>query len=180
MSSTTLTRAVLDKYPNQIFVETGTLWGDAVQIALDCGFGKIYTIELNADLVANARRRFSTEISQGRVHVIEGDSFQLFPKILGHLLAPATFWLDAHWDGGPVGRFKCPLPTELDALMEHPIRTHSLLIDDRRLLGQPNGNWGSDVYESDIIEKIKKINPLYEISYEPGYVPDDIIAAVAR
>ena len=28
--------------------------------------------------------------------------------------APATFWFDAHWDGGPMGDYKCPLPFELE------------------------------------------------------------------
>lgn len=180
MTTTTLSRAVLEKYPNPVFIETGTLWGDAVQVALDCGFTTIYTIELNPELAENARQRFSTEIQQGRVGVLEGDSFEIFPKLVAELTEPATFWLDAHWDGGPVGRYKCPLPMELDALLVHPIRTHTLLIDDRRILGQANSNWGAGIYESEILETIRKINPAYAISYEPGWIPDDIIAAVVR
>jgi hypothetical protein len=180
MTTTTLSRAVLEKYPNPVFVETGTLWGDAVQVALDCGFETIYTIELNPELAENARKRFHKEIAQGRVGVLEGDSFELFPKLVAELAAPTTFWLDAHWDGGPVGRYKCPLPMELEALLAHPIRNHTLLIDDRRIMGQANSNWGANVYEADVRATIMQINPEYVISYEPGWIPDDIIAAVVR
>lgn len=180
MTTTTLKHSVLEKYPNKIFIETGTLWGDAVQVALDCGFQTVYTIELNPELAENARRRFSKEIEQGRVGVLEGDSFEIFPKLVAEIPDTATFWLDAHWDGGPVGRYKCPLPMELDALLAHPIKTHTLLIDDRRILGKVNSNWGAGVEESEILATIKKINPNYLVSYEDGWVPDDIIAAVVR
>ncbi len=180
MTTTTLKHSVLEKYHNKIFVETGTLWGDAVQVALDCGFETVYTIELNPELAENARRRFEQEIKQGRVGVLEGDSFEIFPKLVSELSDPVTFWLDAHWDGGPVGRYKCPLPMELDALLVHPIKTHSLLIDDRRILGQANSNWGAGILESEILETIKKINPDYIVTYEDGFIPNDVIAAVIR
>ena len=41
--STTLSKDVLSKYKNDIFVETGTLWGEAIDIALELGFKKIYS-----------------------------------------------------------------------------------------------------------------------------------------
>jgi hypothetical protein len=52
------------------------------------------------------------------------------------------------------------------------------MIDDRRCFGI--GNWGAGIIESDIISKVKDINPLYEIAYENGCIPDDIITAVIK
>ena len=180
MTTTTLKKSVLDKYPNQIFVETGTLWGDAIQLALDCGFQTVYSIELDPRLVKSARARFAEQIDRGQAGILEGDSFDIFPQLVQLLEEPATFWLDAHWDGGTLGKYKCPLPMELEALLAHHIKTHTLLVDDRRIFGQPNSNWGQNINESEIIATIKQINPNYKISFEDGWVPNDIIAAVIQ
>jgi hypothetical protein len=175
--STTLKHEVLQKYKNDIFVETGTLWGDAVQVALDCGFKKIYSIELDPQKVKVNSERFENEIKSGVVTIIEGDTFKVFSRVLKKVTSQATFWLDAHWDGGPVGQYKCPLPFELKALLKHPIKTHTLLIDDRRLFGEIGSNWGEGLDEKVLIESIIKINPDYKISFEDGCIPNDIIVA---
>jgi hypothetical protein len=175
---TTLSKAVLEKYPNDIFVETGTLYGEAVRLAIVCGFKKIYSIEINPDLVQSNRQQFAEYIERGQVEIIEGDTFVVFPELIKRLDGRTTFWLDAHWDGGPVGVVKCPLPMELDAIHQHPIKNHTIMIDDRRCFGI--GNWGAGIVESEIITKVKDINPLYEIAYEDGCIPNDIITAVIR
>ncbi len=36
---------------------------------------------------------------------------------------------------------------ELEALLEHPIKTHTLLVDDRRIFGLSGSNWGEDLDE---------------------------------
>ena len=41
-----LKKEILEKYPNKYFVETGTHIGNSVQLALDCGFEKIITMEI--------------------------------------------------------------------------------------------------------------------------------------
>jgi hypothetical protein len=175
---TTLTKEVLEKYPNDIFVETGTLYGEAVRLAIICRFKKIYSIEINPDLVKLNRLQFADLIERGSLEIIEGDTTQVFPELIKRLEGRATFWLDAHWDGGPMGTVKCPLPMELEAIREHTIKNHTIMIDDRRCFGI--GNWGAGIVESDIISKVKEINPLYEIAYENGCIPDDIITAVIK
>ena len=35
------------KYPNPVFVETGSLMGDGIQQALEAGFQKVISIELS-------------------------------------------------------------------------------------------------------------------------------------
>jgi hypothetical protein len=175
--STTLSIEVLSKYKNEIFCETGTLWGEAIDVAIQCGFKKIYSIELDKEKVSSAQKKFSQQIEDGLVFIIEGDSSVVFPDLVKKLQEPTTFWLDAHWDGGPQGQRKCPLLDELGALLAHPLKNHSLLIDDRRLLGKRKSNWGKDVSEKDVVDLVKKINPQYKIVYEDGHIEDDIIAA---
>ena len=58
--------------------------------------------------------------------------FKIFKDVISKIDSSATFWLDAHWDGDVMGEYKCPLPFELEALLSHPIKEHTLLIDDRR------------------------------------------------
>lgn len=175
--STTLSKTVLEKYKNDIFVETGTLWGEAIEVALECGFKKIYSIEIDPEKIAFNRDKFKDQIEDGVVEIIEGDTFKVFGDVIAKVDAPATFWLDAHWDGGPVGEYKCPLPFELEALLNHPIKTHTLLVDDRRIFGQFGSNWGENLDEELLIEAMTDINSEYKISYEDGCVPDDIIVA---
>ncbi len=175
--STTLSKSVLSKYKNDIFVETGTLWGEAIEVAIECGFKKIYTVDIDPKKVEHSRKKFAKEVKSGQVEVLEGDTFKMFPDILKKIDAPATFWLDAHWDGGPMGDYKCPLPFELEALLAHPIKTHTLLVDDRRIFGAIGSNWGEDLDEELLIEAMTDINPDYKISFEDGCVPNDIIVA---
>jgi len=175
--STTLRRSVLLKYPNKIFVETGTHMGDGVAMALACGFEKIYSVELNPELVTRAEQIFAKQISDGQVEIWQGDTIEIFPKLINSIDAPATFWLDAHWDGGPMGKYKCPLPVELETIANHSIKTHSILIDDRRLFDVKGSNWGEGIVEAEILQLLHKINPQYEITFEDGFIPNDVIAA---
>jgi len=178
--STTLKKEVLQKYKNDIFVETGTLWGEAVEVALECGFKKIYSMEIDPEKVKFNKKKFSKEIKNGIVEIVEGDTFKIFKNVIAKVDAPATFWLDAHWDGDVLGEYKCPLPFELEALLNHPIKTHTLLVDDRRIFGQIGSNWGKDLDEELLIEAIMDINSDYQISFDDGCVPDDIIVAQTK
>ena len=178
--SSTLSKEVLLKHKkNNVFVETGTLWGDGVAVALECGYNKVISIEIDPDRVAANSERFADEIADGRVELVEGDTFDVFEGIVEGLDEPATFWLDAHWDndGAPIGEYKCPLPFELDTIAKSDIRTHTLMIDDRRLFGDKGSTWGNTIDESAIYEQVTAINKSYFISYEDGHVEKDVIVA---
>lgn len=173
--ASTLNAHVLSKYPNSIFIETGTLNGDGVRVALECGFNHIYSIDINEDIVRRISKEF---IDYGnRVRILHGDSFEVLQTLLPTIQEPITFWLDGHWDGGPEGQYRCPLLYELDVIAQHEIKTHTLLIDDRRLFGEGSHHWGREVTEDAVIDRIRTINPEYRITFEDGHVPCDIIAA---
>jgi len=150
----------------RLFVETGTDKGNCVQRALDAGFQRVVSVELNPELARNANRRFANNLN---VAILEGSSPVVLRQVLPAILEPCTFWLDAHPD------HDSPVLQELSLFRRHPIKTHTILIDDRRLM---QGHWKT-VKEGQVIDFLKAINPDYRISNIPGYNPTDIICAEA-
>ena len=73
-----------------------------------------------------------------------------------------------------------PLLDELIAIAKHPIKTHTILIDDRRLIGTVDlacPGW-AELTEELVIEAIMAINPEYEISYrDTKHGKQDVIVA---
>ncbi|MBI1370424.1 MAG: hypothetical protein GC162_17450 [Planctomycetes bacterium] len=160
----------LRRYRRSVFIETGTYMGMTVQKALDVGFDRVISIEIDPGMHAQAKAKFAGE---SRVELLLGDTLAHLPAILASLDQPATFWLDAH-RSGPLTGGVVPYPVlgELQLIASHPIKDHAILIDDRRLIPT---EWRMN--EADVHTAIRRINPSYQISYEPGIVPNDIIAA---
>lgn len=113
-----------------VFVETGTYLGDMVQ-AVRRRFATVYSIELAPELYERARKRFA---GRADVHIAQGDSTQILPRVLESISSPALFWLDAHASGGPtvMGSKVTPVVEELQAILSHAVRDHVVLIDDAR------------------------------------------------
>ena len=112
----TFTKDLLElKKPDQkIFIETGSGNGDGIEAALEAGFTKIYSIELNDKLVECCRKRF-----EGKpVEIIHGSSCAELPSILKTTEAPFFLWLDAHFsEGAFIGEeMNIYLPKELAAI----------------------------------------------------------------
>ncbi len=145
-----------------LFVETGCEIGEGIAAALEAGFEKVISIELDEFNALHAQLRFGRQ----PVTVIRGDTVDMLPKVLAELKEPATFWLDAH------GTFS-PVLEELQHIAASGIKEHTILIDDRRLMAHP---WPT---EEKVREALLQVNPLYAISYANGFVPDDIIVAQA-
>lgn len=169
-----LKKEVLDKYTNKVFIETGTQHGYGIDVALESGFEKIYSIDIDSKYHGASSKKFASYIEEGRINLLIGDSAIYLEKILENVNEPATFWLDAHADAGIIGKFKCPVLAELDAISKHHIKTHTIMIDDRRMFGEV---WGQGISEQDVLDKIMTVNPNYIISYENGCEPKDIIVA---
>ena len=165
----------LAKYINPVFVETGTYKGYGIAAALASGFEKIYSIEISQEFYEHSVQKFQSEIERGTVEIILGDSLSCLTKVINTIDDRITFWLDAHETLGYKGEKSCPLYEELDAIANHPIKNHTILIDDLRLLSQEG--WGKLVTKDDITEKLKQINPHYSFIYENGKIENDILAA---
>ncbi|MCH9613419.1 MAG: hypothetical protein SP1CHLAM54_04190 [Chlamydiia bacterium] len=150
-------------YPNAYFVETGTFGGDSVQKALDTGYAEVRSIEFASDNYDYCSTRF---LENSKVKLFLGDSSKDLWTVIHDIDKPVTFWLDAHvypprTDGGK----NCPLIEELDQIKRHPIKTHTILIDDMHCAGTASFD-GLTI--EDLKTKILEINPDYEISFIPG------------
>ena len=157
-----MNRTVLSKYPNTIFIETGTYTGATTVLALRCGFQRVLTVELSD----HWRDQYQTLFGHDdRVRLFAGLSKDRLPEMLAQVDTPATFWLDAHYFGGPsaLGDKFCPLLEELDLIAGHRIKTHTILIDDVRCFGK---EFGPEVTVEQVIKKLLTINPDYRFHFE--------------
>jgi hypothetical protein len=162
------------KYPNQIFIETGSFLGDGIQQALDAGFKNVISIELSDKYFDICTNRF---INNPNVKIVKGDSFKVLPDILKDINVPVTFWLDGHHSCGDtaLGEHWAPLMQEMDVIKNHHIKTHTIMIDDMRCWELPNPVHG--FYKEDILKKIVEINSNYKLTYEDGLQENDILVA---
>lgn len=163
MRNTTLTPEVIAKYKNDVFVESGTADGAGVLRAIFAGFKIIYSIEIDVDRQKRNLRRFK---GYDNVILLAGDSSRLLQGIVTGLKAPATFWLDAHYEKrGPCGERKCPLYDELYAIATSPLKDqHTIMIDDVRMIGKRK--WGKGIDMAMLTHKLAMINPKGRIIYE--------------
>ncbi len=128
-------RNVVEQYMEnsslEVFIETGTYKGDMIYAALRY-FKGIYSIELNKTLCSRARKRFT---GYPNVHILQGQSGEVLPKILEEINKPCLFWLDAHWSGGSTARAETqtPIIQEMQCILGHSrAAEHVVLIDDAR------------------------------------------------
>ena len=169
----TLKENVLKKYYNELFVETGTYLGDSVELALNVGFKKIISVEIDSELQEKNYQKFKKEIDEEIVELIIGDTSELMDDIVNKINKQATFWLDAHVDLGKCGIKKCPIFDELESISKSPIKTHTILIDDLRCFGR--GLWGEGIDLVSVKEKLLSINKDYKFNLEDGHIPNDIL-----
>ena len=161
-------KGLFRKYPNPIFIETGSLTGHGILQALGEGFTKIYSIEIVHDWFVHCSNKFQNVPG---VHLLYGDSAIMLEGLMKIIDVPCTFWLDAH-----MGTEKTPLLQELEIIKNHHIKTHTILIDDLR-------DWKIEVNGVNpamLKAKLREINPKYKFVYEWGFQPNDILVAVAR
>ena len=142
---------LVSKYSLECFVETGTLYGEAVEYARTQMFHKIISIEIEPDLAEQCRSKFSHD---PRVHIITGDSSVEIKTAVDMVTGPCLYWLDAHFPGGDRNDNKrkgymdtedistrVPLLREIEAIKKSDYFKKSvLLIDDARLFETENPN----------------------------------------
>jgi hypothetical protein len=168
------------QFANYYFIETGTFHGAGLMKAIESGaFIEYRSIEFDQGLFNAAVNRFS---HLNKVSIFNGDSSRSLWNMIKDINKPATFWLDAHvypvrQDGGK----NCPVIEELEQISWHPIKTHTILIDDMHCADTEAFDWLS---KEDLIAKILQINPKYKIFYVPGgdagEYPQNIMVAVVQ
>ena len=194
MSPKSMNYNLLKENMNDVFVETGTLSGDSVALAIKCGFKEIYSIELDEQYYNNARDMFN---QYDFVHIINGSSDKVLYDVIKNINESITFWLDAHYSGGDtaIGDKYYPIVEELEQIKKHHIKNHIILIDDVHMFDnktlQNNLNFFTLHHIAKILNKrnekipnikrIKKIiysiNEKYKISYTRGWYENSILIA---
>ena len=186
----------LTKYTNNnIFIETGTYDGKGIEQALESGFKQVYSIEIDEQRYETCRAKYK---QYPNVAIMHGDSGEQLPLLLLTIDQPVTFFLDAHYcaDGGEIGDKWCPLKEELNAIKEHHIKNHTILIDDWRCMENthvdytwktqnPPGscysvddNHGKEVGflgKENCFNMLREINKDYVFTFENGSVENDVL-----
>jgi hypothetical protein len=115
------------QYGLKTLTETGTYYGEMVS-GVKNDFARIVTIEYDAKLATEAKRRFA---GNRHVEIMQGSSELMVAHVLETLQEPALFWLDAGyflWAGEHKDTNR--LMSELDSIFRHRIPNHVVLIDD--------------------------------------------------
>lgn len=161
------------KYLNQYFVETGTFEGQGIEYALDVGFDHVRSVDIDQKSYEAALVKFRYN---PRVDLYHGPTEVKLQEMIKEIRVPVTFWLDAHWsgEGTPMSDKKCPLLDELEVIKNHPVKNHTIMIDDIRCCGT---DYFDFITKEQLENKIKEINPQYVITYEDSWEPKDILVA---
>lgn len=157
---------------NENFIETGSLFGDGIDLALVSGFSKVVSIEIDEKLYLNCVEKFKQD---QRVELIFGDSSVELKKYLDKNPSISfTYWLDGHYSGGitGIGNKEYPIIEELDAILKRNILNEIIYIDDLRLLR----DYSNDINLELIKNMCLRYKPNCNIEFEASaYDPFDIM-----
>lgn len=171
------------QYKNDVFLETGSHHGNTIdKIANNNIFNpsKIISLELSDVFVKMCKDRF---INNTNVEIYRANSKCELYNIIKDINVPITFWLDSHWSGcdnvGCDSEIICPILYELEQIKYHSIKSHTIMIDDIKLMnGSMNRYKGFPVSVNEIVDKIYEINPNYKIKYYDDEIcKNDILVA---
>lgn len=164
--SRSLLGSVLEKYPAEYFVETGSYTGGGIGAALKMGYNNVISIEYDLILYNACVRTYG---NLDNVILVHGDSATELGKVLETIDKKALIFLDAH------SLEYNPIMEELEAIKNCDFKNHIIMIDDKREFDR--GVW-KHITVPLIISKLKEINPDYKIIYEDSVnAKGDIITA---
>lgn len=155
---------LLNKYQHTTFIETGCWRGQGIRAALDCGFKKVYSCDIDENWVNYCKSIYEDKLN---VTIHNESSVEFLKKILNIEKEDITFWLDAHIPD-------CKVVNELEVIRECGVKNINILIDDfhrfetYREPEHPCGTWWKGVSVRDIIFKISEIGNNHSISIQNG------------
>jgi hypothetical protein len=165
-----LVKEYITKFTPAVFIETGTYKGKMVYAIMPY-VREIYSIELDQTHCDRAQKRFA---GYPHIHIIQGQSGEVLPRIIADINEPCLFWLDAHWSGGSTakGDLETPIMQEMQCILKHNrIADHVILIDDARCFGTEPDYPALDALERVVLD----VRP--DWTFE---VKDDIIRVHAK
>lgn len=160
---------------HNVFVETGSYMGDSIELARQAGFRTAFTMDIEASNINRCIERFKDK--KINLNAYYGDSALRLCTMMELVRESALIWLDAHsqlFDDEPTADHPFPLLMELEQLKQHPIKSHTILIDDILILTHPDvTGWPRQTIEAKVLE----INSAYKISYLSNPVVNNIMLA---
>jgi hypothetical protein len=153
----------------KIYIETGTWTGHSIQKAIDAGFNKIYSCDINQECVDKAKKLYK---NYSNVFIECNPSKIALANFLMNINERCVFFLDGHFM--PYDEVKedlgfgketsqenlppSPILDEIDIISYHNIKSHIILIDDYKCFG----SWvfGRITFDQ-VRNKIGNINPAY-------------------
>lgn len=172
-----LARLLRDHLDLDVFVETGTFEGVAIQRVRPL-FDEIHSIELSEAYFEQASARFAGDDA---IRLYHGDSATTLMELAPALANRAVlYWLDAHWcvaEDAAGERSQCALLRELAALRRLNA-TSALLIDDARLfLAPPPHPHDASEWPSlqDVLDALRQLSDEHELM-----VLNDVIICYPR
>ena len=139
------------------FVETGTLYGEGVDCALEYGFDKVFSIEFDDNLFTTASSKY---INNDSVTILKGSSSDVLPELIKDIDTNILFWLDAHFPGADAGKVsyrECcesleynvnlPLQAELKAIADRCKQYKDVIILDDLWMWE-DGEYGAGNMDS--------------------------------
>lgn len=171
-------RNVLVNYLNPYYVETGIWRADSLAIAMDAGFRKIIGIDIDQSAIEFAKLRFDLQhFPLPGLQLIHADSAECLWDAIKDINQPITFFLDSHYsllEGEEPGQNPFPLMSELQQISRHPIKTHTIIIDDFLYMTHPDvTGWTKD----EIFYGLHCINVNYKISLIANPVIKNLLIA---
>jgi len=171
-------RNLFSEYPNRWMVETGSYRGDAIHAAREAGFIHVRSIDSDSENTKFCKHRFDLfRKPTPFIQLYTGDSAEDLWGMIADICEPITFWLDAHsqlFEEESPCDHPFPLLMELQQISMHPIKGHTILIDDILILTHPNvTGWSL----KDIEDEIWRINPNYRIQLIANPVKNNLLIA---
>lgn len=179
-----LSLAFMAKYKkdHRVFVETGTYLCETVENALQAGFHQVLTVELDRKMFDDAFLKYQ---HNNTVKIWHADSGEALGRMLSGVKEPAFIFLDAHYCGigskTAIADVWIPVKKELEHLANHPIKTHTVIIDDMEAMDnvhfdEASQKWTGGPTVTGVVERLKKINPAYKIHLDQQ--TDRIVATI--
>lgn len=174
----TLSYAVLKKYPGDIFFETGSNNGLGIDVAIKAGFTKIYSLEIDEKYYNLCKEKYK---DNKNVFLFLGSSINLLYDIASKLSGKIVFWLDGHIDSCVCNTVHdYPLEYEILQIGKLPYKSHNILIDDIRYcettIIEQNKNLKLPSLNQ-IKARILKINNSYKFKFEDTFEAKEAILA---
>ena len=181
----------LEKYKNDIYVETGFYMGESILKANQYDFKELHSIEINELFLNRGLEEIKKLKLEKKIHLHLGTSKIILKDLISKINSKITFYLDAHdlgYEGTKSFQFdsidNCPVLEELNIIKEHSIKEHTIIIDDIRIFdGTDNKNipysWAKNtgINSAVIKQKILEINPDYKFKFENGIIQNDVLVA---